>query len=111
MTTETRMLDLSRLLNDSDTKIISGKERGMNARREYKIEDLDMENVTFNVILPAQIKVIAPSFFMGMFSASVRRIGDVNKFLDKYKFQTTPSVLDQITQAAKLSLVEGHALS
>lgn len=108
---ENKMLDLTKLVKDPESKVISGKDRGINARKEYDVDSLDTVSDRITVVLPQYIKIITPSFVMGMFSKSVLELGSVDAFMNKYEFQTSSLVLEQIKNAAKLSLVQGSALS
>lgn len=109
------MVELNKVL-DRGQKVISGKDRGIDARKSFGLDKLDQSNDHVVIVVPDDVKVITPSFVLGMFSPSVSKCGSIEKFFTKYEF-TTPSgapstlVLEQIQQGAKLGLVQGHALS
>ena len=105
------LLDLRELIKDPRGIIVSGKDRGLNARILHCVDKLDESNGTVQVLLPEHLKVMTPSFTMGMFSKSVTKFGSVDSFLEKYNFKTSDLVLEQIKNAAKLSLIEDDAFS
>lgn len=109
------MVELNKVLS-SGQKVISGKDRGINARKSFGLDQLDKSNEHIVIVVPEDVKVITPSFILGMFSSSVSACGSIEKFFSKYEFKTpsgVPSalVLEQIQQGAKLGLVQGHALN
>lgn len=109
--TENEVLDLRGLVKKTEIKIISGKDRGINVRKEYQLDELDASDKTIEVFLPEHLKVITPSFAMGLFAKSVLECGSVDAFMQKYIFKNCSFlVLGQIKKAAKLSLTEITAL-
>lgn len=105
------LLDLRDLVKDSKGIIVSGKDRGLSAREVYCVDRFDESDGAIKVLLPEHLRIMTPSFAMGMFSKSVTKLGSVDLFLEKYHFKTSHLVLGQIKRAAELSLIEGDALS
>ena len=111
MTENENLLDLRELINDPRGIIVSGKDRGLSARKVYCVDEYDESSGTVCVLLPEHLRIMTPSFAMGMFSESVMKFGSVDSFLEKYDFKTSDLILEQIKNAARLSLIEGDALS
>lgn len=110
-TEEKMMLNLEQIL-DSGQKVVSGKERGIDARAVFDLDKIDRSDEHVVVVVPNDVKVITPSFVLGMFSPSVSKCGSIENFFKKFEFKTPSNlVLEQIQQGAKLGLVKGHALS
>ncbi|MEB3420225.1 hypothetical protein ACFSDD_10865 [Salipiger marinus] len=91
-------------LTDVRVRSISGHERGLEARRRFKLDDLDDCGGSVSVLVPDNIEAIATSFFQGMFAKSVRRLGSKEKFLDHYHFVAHPFVVEQILRSVDRSL-------
>jgi hypothetical protein len=106
----TQMLDISVLAGDGATSVLSGKQRGMQARIDFKLDDLDARDEDVTVRLSEVVEAITPSFVLGMFGKSVRLCGSVDSFFDKYKFNTKPYIIAQLRRGAEYSLVKGTPL-
>jgi hypothetical protein len=90
-------IDLSELTNGGEVHNLSGHERGVAAREHFRLEDADASEESVRVIVPAYIYTLTPSFFQGMFAASVHASGnDRAKFFSRYKFAAPAVVLQQI---------------
>lgn len=107
---EAVVLDLTRLAGNGKTRVLSGKDRGENARGEYGLDKLD-HSARVYVRLPSGIDAITPSFVLGMFGKSVEKVGSVDAFLDRFVFVDAPShIVDQISRGASFSLLKGSPL-
>ncbi|MBR9821952.1 MAG: hypothetical protein GYB51_13240 [Rhodobacteraceae bacterium] len=91
-------------LTDSRAQSISGHERGVHARVEFRLDDLDRLDEVVEVVVPDHVKAIATSFFQGMFSKSVQAFGSKDAFLKHYKFLAQPLVVEQILKGVERSL-------
>ena len=98
-------LDLSRLTEGGRVHNLTGRDLGRRAREEYEISRLDDAEGSVEVVVPEDVFLITPSFFIGMFSQSVIRLGSVEAFFDKYNFRSPPQVLRQIHDAARRTLI------
>lgn len=104
------MLDLSRLAGDEATTVLSGKDRGEQTRADFHIDALDKSPEHVVVQLPPNLDAITPSFVLGMFGQSVKTLGSVDAFFDKYNFDVEPYLFSQIRRGAEYSLVVGTPL-
>jgi hypothetical protein len=105
------MLDLAPLTDHGQITVISGKDRGEQARTRFELDRLDASAETVDVYFPATVISVTPSFVQGMFSKSVWRYRSVDAFTTKYRFHVSPVIMDQVRQGAQLSLLKRHALS
>lgn len=91
MTTERRVLELG-------DGILSEASQGQEERRRLGLDDIDLakDQVTVKIMSP----VVTSSFIRGFVGPSVRSLG-YEKFVEKYEFQSTPSVKSNILANAQ----------
>ena len=106
----TKQIDLAPLTAGGAVAVISGRERGEGARRDFDLPGLDTLEETINVLVPEHVRAITPSFVLGMFGASVVQCGTIEKFFDKFHFDAKPHIVSQIRRGAQYSLLKGTAL-
>lgn len=94
-----------------NTFVLSGKEKGIATRKKFALDALDADDGAVDVIIPQELEIMTPSFVAGMFAASVRRLGSVDAFFRKYRFNASSRIIDQVKDGAKSSLLTGSALS
>ncbi len=76
---------------------LSGHERGTQARQHFQLDVADDSQDEIEVIVPTDVYSLTPSFFQGMFTTSVRRLGnDRTRFLKKYRFKASPLIMRQV---------------
>lgn len=103
-------LDLTALVDGrDDISVISGKDRGILARAEMGISDLDEIDETVTVLVPDSVRAITPSFVLGLFGPSIRKYGSQERFFDHYSFDAKPYIVDQIRRAIGYGLLKGNA--
>lgn len=106
-----RMLDLSSVSGSPPSSVLSGKQRGESVRSDFNIESLDQQADDVSVLLPKGLDAITPSFVLGLFGKSVQRLGSVEAFFAKYRFESIGSHLQaQLRRGAEYSLVRGNPL-
>lgn len=103
-------LDLSELTEEGRVHNLTGRDLGKRARKSYHVEDLDASGESVNVLIPDDVFLITPSFFIGMFAKSVASQGSVDAFFEKYKFKSPPQVLRQVRDAARRALIVSRSL-
>ena len=61
------------LLNfrSNGSKIFSGRDKGIDARQKLKLNELDLQEETIEVIVPKDTWSINSSFFGGLFESSI----------------------------------------
>lgn len=85
----TQVLNLDVLTDNGRVKNLAGKERGQAARQQLKIDELDTSPDVIEIIVPAYVDTISPSFFQGLFSGSIQRLAGKAGFLQKYRFSAS----------------------
>lgn len=90
-------INLEEFTGRDKVHILSGRERGQEARTKFKLDALDAANVIVEVIIPAYIYSVTPSFIAGLFGKSVRAHGnDTERFREHFRFVAPPIVLEQL---------------
>lgn len=70
---------------ESGSKIFSGRDSGILARKKLNLNQLDFDDEQYNIVIPDDTYSISGSFFGGLFSDSVIELGE-EKFREKYHF-------------------------
>ena len=81
-----------------NSKILYGKDFGIQARRKLKLDEIDKAEEQVTIIIPDDIWSLNSSYFIGMFEKSVLLLGE-EKFRKKYLFQCSNNyILENINQ-------------
>ena len=89
-------INLSKQLKPN-TKILSGRPEGKQARKEYNLIQVDRNDEVITVIFDEKVKGINPSFFLGLFGDSLKVMG-IEKFRKKYIFQCNDVIKENIEE-------------
>lgn len=74
-----------------------GRERGLSVREKYQLDKVDQNNeVRIDVLVPEGTFSINPSFFLALFGDSIRRCGNRDQFLAKFRFKAPKHILETI---------------
>lgn len=79
-----KVIRLEKMLKEG-SKILSGRDEGKIARQKTNLEQIDINNDIVKVEVSENIYSINPSFFLGMFSMSYKKLGE-DRFREKYQF-------------------------
>ena len=66
----------------------AGRPEGQQVREELKLKTLDMDVNLYSIVLPDDTTSFNPSFYLGLFFESVKKLG-WSKFQEKYQFDYT----------------------
>lgn len=100
-----QMIDLEELTGDGRVQNLSGRMRGLAARERFGIDELDRGGTPVEVHVPEYVYSLTPSFFQGLFGASVHALGDnADRFHNRFKFIAPPIVLQQIERGLRAAL-------
>ncbi len=85
--TNTKRIDLGVLAGNGAVRNISGRPRGLSARIDFGLDELDADTeVDVEIVIPEYMDSITPSFFQGLLEASMRRFDmDRDKFDHRYR--------------------------
>ena len=75
---------------------MSGHEKGAYARKRYNLDAADKQETVVEVVIPGRVDAVATFFFQGMFSGSVRHYKTKERFLEHYRFNATPMMMEQV---------------
>ncbi|HXC61841.1 MAG TPA: hypothetical protein VNV63_04125, partial [Nitrospiria bacterium] len=87
-----KRIDLGEARTSKEARVFSGRERGKYWRQYFKLDQLDQDDSTVEVVIPEDILSVNLSFFLSLFGESVRHLGSVD-FKAKYHFVCDPSLL------------------
>jgi hypothetical protein len=73
---------------EQGAKIFTDRDRGLKARNELGLDQIEENNDEVTIILPADTWGINPSFFGGLFETSLKKYGK-SGFEEKYHFEYT----------------------
>ncbi|MEA3051146.1 MAG: hypothetical protein QOG72_49 [Sphingomonadales bacterium] len=100
---ETHKIDIDALTR-GEVRNLSGHDRGLAARSEFHLDELDQEGRSVEIRFPERFRGISSSFFQGMFAESVQLRGSVDGFFEHYRFDAPAHVLAQIEDYAHQAL-------
>lgn len=106
------LINLADLTRNGEVRNLTGHERGNEARRHYNLDALDVGNEEVVIKVPSEVYAISPSFFQGMLTESIVRLGGREAFLKRYRFDASPIILQQVERAIVNSQTRrGHLMS
>ncbi len=102
-------IDLGEARTSADSKVFSGRERGLAARLKFALDRFDKEGREVIVAIPRDTYSMNLSFFLGMFGDSVRALG-ADVFRKRYHFDADPVLLQSIGEGIVRALKESSVL-
>lgn len=103
-------LNLIDMTKDGSVHNLSGKERGIAARKVLDIDTYDSGNDVVDIIVPDDMDVITPSYFQGLFSQSVKKLGGKEAFKNHYRFRANAEVMKWINRGIDRCVMRRTAL-
>ena len=104
------IIDLNQARTAPQAKVFAGRERGKYWRRQFKLDHVDLEEGSVDVLIPEDIISLNISFFLNLFGDSVRRLGREG-FKAHYHFKSDPILELAIEQGIDQALKRSSALS
>lgn len=104
-----KQIDLNEARTDEQAIVFAGRERGRYWRKRFKIDKLDTQPETVDVIIPNDVISLNISFFLNLFGESVRLLGR-DGFVKHYHFICDPILEPLISQGIDQSLKQSNAL-
>ena len=89
-------INLDLVANGGQVRNLAGKPRGEDARRAFRLDEIDHEVGIVTVTIPDYIYAVSSSFFLGLFSRSVASLGSADAFFAHYRFSASDSIMRQI---------------
>lgn len=103
-------LDLNKARTSPESRVLSGRERGIECRRLFDVAKLDKSPERVTVLIPEDIFSMNTSFFLGLFGESVRTLGKEG-FIEKFQFQCDDIHRETITEGIDRALKESNIFS
>lgn len=106
-----RVIDLAKF-QTAGSKVFTGRDRGIYVRKSSKIDDLIVKSDRVQIIVPANIRSINPSFLEEFLINAVQKLGK-DQFYKKIAFQTSGryKIEEDLQEAVDSILREEHGLS
>lgn len=76
-------IDLARIVQERSRDIISGRPTGRSARDMYGLVSPVGKDESIEVLVPEHIRVVTPSFFMGLLSIAVSEMNSLSDALSR----------------------------
>lgn len=92
-------IDLQSLVG-KNILVLAGMERGVAARKDFGLDDLDVGDDDVVITAPESLDAIAPSFVQGFLAQSYSKLGEEG-LKAKYRFQLSEDLLDDILEGIK----------
>ena len=89
----------------ANSHVFAGRMRGEAVRDQIDLLTLEKESESIEVEIPQDTLSFSPSFFLGMFSLSITRLG-LEIFNDKYTFKCPEIHLEDIEEGKERSVKE-----
>ena len=69
-----------------NSTVFTGRPEGKLARVDLKLDEKDTDGLSYSVVIPKGTTSFNSSFFLGMFFDSIKALGSIEKFYEKYSF-------------------------
>jgi hypothetical protein len=97
-------LDLG-ILTKGEVASLIGHDRGLAARKLFKLDALDRANEQVVVTAPESLEALTPSFVQGLFASSVHLLGEEN-FFDHYRFDIGRDLVEDVKVGVQRALMK-----
>jgi hypothetical protein len=67
--------------------VFTGRPEGKLARADLNLDEKDTDGNTYVVIIPKNTTSFNSSFFLGLFFDSIKKMGSIDRFYEKYMFE------------------------
>jgi len=93
-------IKLTSLHRGRSSTTFTGRPQGIELRNELDLDKLDQDEQKYVIIVPPGTSSINPSFYLGLFFQSYKKLGGVDSFKGKYSinFEETDSELTELLQ-------------
>lgn len=100
------------ILNEisSGTIILSGRDKGELLREKIKLDKLEEQYDRITFVIPESIVSFNSSYFLGLFTPSIKKYGGKEGFLDKYTFLCDEYINNDILDGLKEALKQSNIL-
>jgi hypothetical protein len=102
-----KKIDLEELTGHGEVHNLSGRVRGLEARKLFNLDEIDGSAEDVEVVVPSHVYSLTPSFVQGLLGASVRSSGnDIQSFRKRYRFTAPAVVMQQLERGLSAILTQ-----
>ena len=95
------------MLTEGKVHNLSGHDRGLAARRSFRLDELDRDGVKHVVRVPKDIYGISPSFIQGLFADTLKSLNNsLEEFERCYEIDATDLIRRQIDRGLQNILID-----
>lgn len=91
--------------------ILSGRDKGINLRDKLKLDELEEQFDFIEISVPPRIVSLNSSYFLGLFTKSIKKYDGRDGFLNKYKFKCDKYIEKDIEKGIHEALKESNILA
>lgn len=84
MANSNKTIQLKPEYRGKNSSLFTGRPEGKSVRNELNLNDKDTDGYRYNVFIPSGTTSINASFFLGLFFESIKKIGSIPLFKQKY---------------------------
>lgn len=92
-----KTIKLTKAHRGPNSTMFTGRPQGSQVREELNLNQYDKDEEEYEVSIPEGTTSFNPSFYLGLFYESIRNLGGIDKFHEKYKItyeDKDPEVID-----------------
>lgn len=92
-----KTIKLTKAHRGPNSTMFTGRPQGYQVREELNLNQYDKDEEEYEVSIPEGTTSFNPSFYLGLFYESIRNLGGMDKFHEKYKItyeDKDPEVID-----------------
>lgn len=103
---EKKMIDLDVLTDHGKVHNLSGHDRGVAARAEFGLDQLDQQSDQVDIIVPDHIYAVSPSFIQGLLAGSFQHAAyDRSAFFARYSLVASDLIRRQFERGISAILM------
>ena len=76
--------------------VFTGRDRGENARKALKLDDVTVAD-SVDVVIPEDVYTVTSSYFLGLFGPSIRSLG-LEKFQEVFHFSVPDFLRERVSE-------------
>lgn len=102
-------INLQNLIS-TGSKILSGRDKGELLRAKIELDKKENEYEKIKIVIPISIVSFNSSYFLGLFTPSVKKYKTREAFLEKYEFECDDFIWKDIEDGIKEALKKSNLL-
>lgn len=92
------------------SKILSGRDKGEALRQKIDLDKREEEHNKITIVIPPSIVSFNSSYFLGLFTPSIKKYKTREGFLEKYEFECDQFIQQDIEDGIKEALKKSNLL-